>query len=194
MYAVKKPMPADPNEERLARWTRCRLTGDLLTEPVAMDELGWLYNKEALVSALVTRAVPAGLSHLTGLRDVITLRLQRAPPQGGQPGPFCCPLSGLEFNGKNRFTAFWPSGHVFSASALKARASSPRRYLPICLLLSCDPPLPSHTLPASHLFIVTLDPRGRRRRRRSKRPWAAPWARKAWRPSSSTAGRRKWPS
>ena len=40
----------DPNEERLAKWTRCQLSGEALAPPCVADELGHLFNKDAIVS------------------------------------------------------------------------------------------------------------------------------------------------
>ncbi len=40
----------DPNEERLAKWTRCQLSGEPLAPPCVADELGHLFNKDAIVS------------------------------------------------------------------------------------------------------------------------------------------------
>ena len=39
----------NPAEEQLARWTRCRLSNELLSPPCVIDELGMLYNKDAVV-------------------------------------------------------------------------------------------------------------------------------------------------
>lgn len=46
-------MQVNPEENVLARWTTCRLSGDRLATPICADELGNLYNKSAVVAALV---------------------------------------------------------------------------------------------------------------------------------------------
>ena len=38
--------------ERVAKWTRCHLSGELLSPPCVADELGHLFNKDAIVSGL----------------------------------------------------------------------------------------------------------------------------------------------
>jgi len=43
-------LQVDPNEERLAKWTRCQLSGEPLTPPCVADELGRLFNKDAVVA------------------------------------------------------------------------------------------------------------------------------------------------
>lgn len=68
MYLDKKPDKVDPAEARVAKWTRCRLSGELLSPPCAVDMLGNLYNKEAVVQHLVLKKVPPSLGHLKSLK------------------------------------------------------------------------------------------------------------------------------
>jgi len=110
---------------------------------VVADELGTLFNKEALLGALLARSLPDALSHVAGLRSVVELKLARAPAAAGNGGAnggaksmtapargqadfqpsnasdFQCPITGLEFNGRFRFSAHRPTGHVVSERALK---------------------------------------------------------------------------
>jgi Rtf2 RING-finger len=120
----------DPAEERLAKWTRCQLSGEQLQEPVVCDELGHLFNKAALVAALVDKALPKSLAHISGLKSLINLRLERnanakdkavdaASFQLGNDCAFCCPVTGAEFNGRFRFVVVRPSGYVVSERAIK---------------------------------------------------------------------------
>lgn len=55
---TSSPSQVDPREEALARWTRCRLSNETLAEPCVCDELGSLYNKEAVLNALLTKSMP----------------------------------------------------------------------------------------------------------------------------------------
>lgn len=43
------PCQVNPEEERLAKWTMCQLTGQPLTPPCVVDELGNLFNKDAVI-------------------------------------------------------------------------------------------------------------------------------------------------
>ncbi|MBA0728528.1 hypothetical protein Golax_001419, partial [Gossypium laxum] len=97
MYAVKKPDKVDPNERRLGKWLNCALSNEPLREPCVIDKLGNIFNKEALVEALLDAADGA---------------------------TFQCPITGLEFNGKYKFFALRNCGHVVSAKALKEVKSS----------------------------------------------------------------------
>ena len=95
------------------------------------DELGALFNKDALLAALMARSLPPALGHISSLRHLIDLRLARNPNYAGQaaasaadfqPGngaEWACPVTGLELNGRYRFVALRRTGHVVSEKALK---------------------------------------------------------------------------
>lgn len=137
MYAERKPDKVNPAEEVLARWTRCRLSGERLTPPCVADELGSLYNKEALVHALLNKTMPAALAHITSLKSVVTLHLdpvlRTASSSAAGPGPsssrnskagsdtadFQCPVTGLEMNGRFPFSIHRASGVALSDRALR---------------------------------------------------------------------------
>ena len=56
MYMEKKPDKVDPGEQRLARWTTCHLSGEPLAPPCVADELGNLYNKDAVLQVWAAAA------------------------------------------------------------------------------------------------------------------------------------------
>ncbi|CAH8358757.1 unnamed protein product [Eruca vesicaria subsp. sativa] len=130
MYAEKKPDKVDPNEQRLSKWLNCALSNEPLAEPCVVDLLGNLFNKEALVNALLTKKLPKQFNYIKGLKDMVNIRLTHVA--GGDDGVlgdttssrFQCPVSGLEFNGKYKFFALRGCGHVMSAKALKEVKSS----------------------------------------------------------------------
>ncbi|KAL2652702.1 hypothetical protein R1flu_020830 [Riccia fluitans] len=122
MYAEKKPDKVDPNEAKLARFTRCTISAEALKPPCVIDFLGNLYNKEAVVNALLTKSVPKKLKHIIkGLKDVIPIHLATIPGVNDDSveTKFHCPITGQEFNGKFRFLVLRKCGHVLSARALK---------------------------------------------------------------------------
>ncbi|XP_006655854.3 replication termination factor 2 [Oryza brachyantha] len=126
MYLAKKPDKADPNEARLSRFTCCALSGEPLAAPAVADRLGNLFNKEALVEALLHKRLPKALSHIRGLKDMIPIHLHPKPDAdaAGEEVRFQCPITGLEFNGKYQFLALRKCGHVLSVKALKEVKSS----------------------------------------------------------------------
>jgi hypothetical protein len=121
----RKKDKVDPAEERLALWTTCHLSGAPLAPPCAVDELGFVYNKDAVVAALVAKAIPKGLAHIAALRHVTNLKLERAPGGGkgaGAGGAFVCPVTGLAMNGRARFVAVRAAGGAAPAVAVAERA------------------------------------------------------------------------
>lgn len=136
MYAQRKPDKVNPLEELLARSTRCRLSGERLTPPCVADELGSLFNKEALVHALLNKTMPAALSHISSLKSVVNLKLEPAHKSNGSgsskangskanggsssdAADFQCPVTGLELNGRFPFVIHRPTGQVLSERALR---------------------------------------------------------------------------
>jgi hypothetical protein len=133
-------LQVNPAEEMLARATRCRLSGERLQAPCVADELGSLFNKEALVHALLNKTLPPALAHISSLKAVTTLKLDPMPSRTAShaaagPGPgsssigrngsssdlavFHCPVTGLEMNGRVQFVIHKPSGLVLSERALR---------------------------------------------------------------------------
>ncbi|KAK9868399.1 hypothetical protein WJX84_009405 [Apatococcus fuscideae] len=130
MYSMRKAAKVNPIEEKLARWTQCQLSGEPLQQPVVTDQLGYLFNKDAIIQALLKKSMPKALGHITSLKQLIELKLTPAPAGGAkaatattfQPGndaPFVCPITELPLNGRFRAVVLRPSGLVVSERALK---------------------------------------------------------------------------
>ncbi|EEF38835.1 conserved hypothetical protein [Ricinus communis] len=126
MYAEKKPDKVDPNEQRLSKWLNCALSNEPLMQPCVIDKLGNVFNKEALVEALIGKKLPKEFGYIKGLKDMINIKLEPIPGEKEElySAKFHCPISGLEFNGKYKFYALKNCGHVLSAKALKEVKSS----------------------------------------------------------------------
>lgn len=104
----------------------CALTGQRLTNPIVACELGYLYNKEALLNAMLENSLGQSFSHIRGLRDVVTLRLSPNPSfdeskevSGEYSAMFVCPVTLTEFNGNHPFVVIWTTGHVLSERAVR---------------------------------------------------------------------------
>ncbi|KAL5840019.1 hypothetical protein ACOSQ4_012627 [Xanthoceras sorbifolium] len=125
MYAEKKPDKIDPNEVRLSKWLNCALSNEPLREPCVIDKLGNIFNKEALVHALLSKSLPNGFGYIRGLKDLVNVKLSKIPGEEDCGNVrFQCPITGHEFNGKYKFFALRTCGHVLSAKALKEVKSS----------------------------------------------------------------------
>lgn len=122
MYAGKKPDKVDPAEQRLALYTTCRLSGEPLRPPCVCDDLGSLYNKDAVLMALISKAIPKSLVHLTSRKSVHDVVLY--PAEGADPRVrFGCPITGLSMSGRYRFVAVKSTvderWHILSEKAVK---------------------------------------------------------------------------
>ena len=110
-----------------ARWTRCALTLEPLHAPVAVDRaLGLMFNKDALIRALLAHDLPPHLQHIRSLRrDTVDARLHTLVGgravlcTGALRGPVVCPLT-LREAGSPRwpFVMAVPCGCVLSEAAL----------------------------------------------------------------------------
>jgi len=119
---VKKAPPAkDPKEMNRIRWNTCSVSSEPLREPIVADELGNLFNKEAILSALLHKTMPEKFAHIRGLRDVFELKFTPNPDFGKNPNAsnFICPISRLETGNTHPFVALRPCGCVISRKALK---------------------------------------------------------------------------
>jgi hypothetical protein len=99
--------------------------------------LGYLYNKEPVLTALKQRLLddqpmPPLASHIESLKDLTTLVLARTSERGGHEQAvadaadfrdvhvrFACPVTSVPMNGRHRFVALRPSGVVVAERALK---------------------------------------------------------------------------
>lgn len=80
--------------------------------------MGFMYNKEALLKALIEKNLPKEFSHITSIKDFVTLNLKQSEKPDAA-FPFVCPVSNTELNGLNRFLFLWKCGCVFSEKALE---------------------------------------------------------------------------
>jgi hypothetical protein len=97
-----------------------------LKEPIACCELGNLYNKEAIIQALLDKDVSSALVHIRNLKDIKTAQLCQNQNynvskdiEGDLPALFCCPITKMEFNGNHPFILIWTTGYVLSEKALR---------------------------------------------------------------------------
>jgi hypothetical protein len=127
----------------VSRWQVCALSGeDLAQGQIMACKQGNLFNKPAVLEFLLGTAqfqysetrdlLARKFSHIKKLKDLFPVVLTENPDysqvfqashikSGGstsQKGPWLCPITHLETNGKHRFCALRRCGHVFSARAL----------------------------------------------------------------------------
>ncbi|KAJ3125400.1 hypothetical protein HK098_000287 [Nowakowskiella sp. JEL0407] len=131
----------DPKFLAYANWYFCALSKLPLQQPIVADNLGRMYNKEAMLSYLLDKnAYGDGdliCSHISKPRDLINLKLTPNPaysessgsflsqsqasvnPDDNLVAKFICPISQKEMNGKHRFNIITTCGCVVSEQAFK---------------------------------------------------------------------------
>jgi len=87
-------------------------------EQIVACELGHLYNKEAVLNALLEKSLNAAFAHIRGLKDLKECKFARNPSPDS-PNPFVCPITLTEFDGTHPFVLIWTTGYVLSEKAVK---------------------------------------------------------------------------
>mmetsp|Transcript_1375 Transcript_1375/g.3022 ORF Transcript_1375/g.3022 Transcript_1375/m.3022 type:complete len:319 (+) Transcript_1375:125-1081(+) len=108
-------------EMRKHRMSSCWLSQEPLRDPVVACRLGNLYNKEALINALLSGSMPKQLEHVRALKDVKQCQLtwKEAEQEGGLRR-MVCPVSREDLDtGGSRAVVIWTTGAVLSAKTLK---------------------------------------------------------------------------
>jgi hypothetical protein len=95
-----------------AKSNLCSLSQEPLSQPIVACKLGFLYNKSSLESSLSSNSLPPEFSHIRTLADVVELKVHQTA------SGISCPISGVDFNGVNKFEIMWDCGCLISAKAL----------------------------------------------------------------------------
>lgn len=90
------------------------LSSQPLSDPVVVDAIGNLYNKTALLEALLQKPRPLSIAHLRGLKDVFSVKLHALD----HDGCYKCPVLDVAANGKSRFVVVRGCGCVLSERAM----------------------------------------------------------------------------
>ncbi|KAF1330212.1 hypothetical protein FI667_g5319, partial [Globisporangium splendens] len=112
----------DQEALRVQKAQTCAISEEPLREPIVVCELGNLYNKQALLEHLLAKTMPEKFQHITSLKDVVTCRFSKQntdSTSNNGASLFYCPVSMLEFNGKQPFVVVSTCGCVVSERSLK---------------------------------------------------------------------------
>uniref|UniRef100_A0A915AM62 Replication termination factor 2 n=1 Tax=Parascaris univalens TaxID=6257 RepID=A0A915AM62_PARUN len=129
----KKKEKIDRNVRNASRWRLCHLSQQPLQKPIVACRLGSLYNKEAVLQAILLKTIRENEStkHIRALKDIKELKLcdnKEYKETGADKGdvykdynvaPYCCPVSGLTMNGNHTFMVNWRCGCVISEKAIE---------------------------------------------------------------------------
>jgi hypothetical protein len=106
----------------------CALTKEPLKKPVMGDKLGFIYNKEPLIRALIEKRLPRNFLHITSLKDLKDLNISLTDDEESK---IICPISMIDFSGLNCFYILWNCGCVISKKAVEELEMS-------CKCLNCN--------------------------------------------------------
>eukprot|EP00752_Nemacystus_decipiens_P013813 g12263.t1 len=107
----------------------CAISNEVLREPVAACQLGYLYNKDVLISGLLNRDLNPAFNHIRCLKDIVECKLTPNPAygkevedralDGPEPARFMCPVTLQEMNGSHAFVVLMTTGWVMAEKATK---------------------------------------------------------------------------
>ena len=110
-------------QHQVLRSKLCAQSNQKLCEPIVACEMGNLYNKEAMLTALIDKTLNPTHAHIRGLKDLKTLRFTPNPTvvaDNDEEVPmFTCPVTGLLLNGIHPFVVIWTTGWVLSEKAIR---------------------------------------------------------------------------
>lgn len=117
----------DPGIALEQRSAQCRITTRQLTRPVVADELGNLYNKQAILEHLLSKVDVPSLRHIRGLKDIMECKLMFQGEKSKTDQSFSsavststelthivCPVTASIFNGRIPFIIMRECGCVIS--------------------------------------------------------------------------------
>jgi len=119
----KKEEKPDPNEVERIKWSSCSISKEPLKEPIVACELGFLYNKEAVIRHLLDKTMDESFKHIRNLKDLIPARFTPNPAFDAKEeeklvAPYICPITLIEV-GRHRFSLLKSCGCVLSERALR---------------------------------------------------------------------------
>jgi len=113
-------------KNQITRAQICAHSGSKLRHPIVVCEMGNLYNKEAIITALLNKTLNPSFSHIRGLKDIKELIFSRntdyeesKETNGEFQSKFMCPITLMEFNGLTPFVVIWTTGYVISEKAIR---------------------------------------------------------------------------
>lgn len=91
----------------------CSLSKETLKKPIVGDKLGQIYNKTAIIQALIEKNLPDTFNHISSLKDVKDIN-----GEINKNGYLQCPITRSEFSGINKFYFLWNCGCIMSKKAI----------------------------------------------------------------------------
>ncbi|CDJ45345.1 DUF602-domain-containing protein, related [Eimeria tenella] len=104
------------NENRDIRTRACAYSAEKLKPPLLACRIGRLYNKEAVIKALLEKTLPPHMRHIKSLKDMKDCDVEI----NAETGFPVCAVTKADLSSGVRGCIIWPCGHVVSNRALDA--------------------------------------------------------------------------
>lgn len=106
------------------------MTKQRLSPPLAICRLGLIYNYEEVLKLMLEKRIPHQFSHIRNIKDLRNLENIEFNSEKNSDFPLICPISKTEYNGLNRFKAYWSCGCMCSEKAIEQIAKKEK----ICIV------------------------------------------------------------
>ncbi|KAN0039097.1 hypothetical protein ACTA71_001291 [Dictyostelium dimigraforme] len=114
----------DKDQVDFGKWFLCALAQNTLSEPIVVDDLGYLFNKDNVIEALLNGSLETSknFSHIRSLRSIYSVNFSSNPAyeKDSSVSPWLCPITKIEVGSSSyKFKFLKTCGHVFSEKAFK---------------------------------------------------------------------------
>ncbi|ELP92241.1 hypothetical protein EIN_118150 [Entamoeba invadens IP1] len=121
---VKEPKQIEDTQSS-DRYTHCSLSQQPFKKKIVCDKVGRMYNKDAILKALIQKSIPKEMRYIAARKDVIDLNVSWSKNH------IICPLKKIEFTPGHQFVAL-SCGCVISQSAYLELLAVKGTKCPIC--------------------------------------------------------------
>jgi len=101
--------------ERSIRWRTCAISQEPLARPFVACRLGNLYNKECLITRLLSKTLPVNAMHIRSLKDIRDCKVVL----NEKTNCIMCPIACVDLDGGIKGQIIWTCGCVLSERATK---------------------------------------------------------------------------
>ncbi len=110
----EKKAIANSSESKIDEVTTCALSKEPLRDHIVACELGYMYNKDTVLTNLLEKTLNPTYSHLRGLKDIVEVKLTKS-----DGGKIICPATLAELTSGNPFCVIFTTGWVLSTRAIR---------------------------------------------------------------------------
>ncbi len=114
MGEKEKKAVANSSESNRDAVTTCALSKEPLRDHVVACELGYMYNKDTVLTNMLEKTLNPTYGHLRGLKDIVEVKWTKS-----DDGKIICPVTLSELTSGNPFCVIFTTGRVLSTRAIR---------------------------------------------------------------------------